>query len=143
MEPRDGPEAAARARRQEEAGREEDSRDEENARREEAHAKRRETPLLTGVCGHGLLPDNPARWVYQLKLDGYRAIAFKTRGTLRLPARRVKRRDGTSQEVPEVRRLVSVGEIDRELTILKGKFSLAIEAGKLHHKPHSEMLREC
>ena len=52
------------------------------------------------------------------------------------PARRVKRRNGTSQELPEVRRPVSVGEINRELTVLKRMFSLAIEAGKLHHKPH-------
>ena len=33
------------------------------------------------------LPDDPARWVYQLKLDGYRAIAFKTGGNLRLRSR--------------------------------------------------------
>jgi integrase len=57
------------------------------------------------------------------------------------PARRVKRRSGT-QELPEVRRPVSVGEINRELTVLKRMFSLAIEAGKLHHKPHFAMLRE-
>ena len=58
------------------------------------------------------------------------------------PARRVKRRTGTWQELPEVRRPVSVGEINRELTVLKRMFSLAIEAGKLHHKPHFAMLRE-
>ena len=34
------------------------------------------------------------------------------------------------------------GEINRELTVLKRMFSLAIEAGKLHHKPHFDMLRE-
>jgi integrase len=37
---------------------------------------------------------------------------------------------------------VSPGEINRELTVLKRMFSLAIEAGKLHHKPHFAMLRE-
>lgn len=58
------------------------------------------------------------------------------------PARRVKRRNGTLQELPEVRRPVSAGEINRELTVLKRMFSLAIEAGKLHHKPHFAMLRE-
>ena len=58
------------------------------------------------------------------------------------PARRAKRRNGMWQELPEVRRPVSVGEINRELTILKRMFSLAIEAGKLHHKPHFAMLRE-
>jgi DNA ligase D-like protein (predicted ligase) len=33
------------------------------------------------------LPDDPARWEYQLKLDGYRAIAFKSGGTLQLRSR--------------------------------------------------------
>jgi DNA ligase D-like protein (predicted ligase) len=33
------------------------------------------------------LPDDPTRWSYQLKLDGYRAIAFKTRGTVHLRSR--------------------------------------------------------
>jgi integrase len=57
-------------------------------------------------------------------------------------ARRVKRRNGTWQDLPEQRKAVSVGEINRELTVLKRMFSLAIEAGKLHHKPHFAMLRE-
>jgi integrase len=58
------------------------------------------------------------------------------------PARRVKRRNGTWQELPEVRRPVSVGEINRELTVLRRMFSLAVEAGKLHHKPRIVLLRE-
>lgn len=58
------------------------------------------------------------------------------------PARRVRRRNGTSQEVPELRRPVSAAEINPELTVVKRMFSLAIEAGKLHHKPHFAMLRE-
>ena len=33
------------------------------------------------------LPDDPRRWAYQLKLDGYRAIAFKTRGKVYLRSR--------------------------------------------------------
>ena len=33
------------------------------------------------------LPDDPTRWQYQLKLDGYRAIAFKTGKTLHLRSR--------------------------------------------------------
>ena len=33
------------------------------------------------------LPDDGARWEYQLKLDGYRAIAFKTGGRLHLRSR--------------------------------------------------------
>jgi integrase len=44
--------------------------------------------------------------------------------------------------LPERRKAVSVGEINRELTVLKRMFSLAIEAGKLHHRPHFAMLRE-
>jgi bifunctional non-homologous end joining protein LigD len=33
------------------------------------------------------LPDDPAFWAYELKLDGYRAIAFKTGGQIRLRSR--------------------------------------------------------
>ena len=33
------------------------------------------------------LPDDTARWAYQVKLDGYRAIAFKTAGTVHLRSR--------------------------------------------------------
>jgi DNA ligase D-like protein (predicted ligase) len=33
------------------------------------------------------LPDDPKRWEYQLKLDGYRAIAFKSGGRLHLRSR--------------------------------------------------------
>jgi DNA ligase D-like protein (predicted ligase) len=33
------------------------------------------------------LPDDPARWSYQLKLDGYRAIAFKSGGKVHLRSR--------------------------------------------------------
>ena len=33
------------------------------------------------------LPDDPQRWIYQLKLDGYRAIAYKTRNKLYLRSR--------------------------------------------------------
>jgi integrase len=40
------------------------------------------------------------------------------------------------------KRPVSAGEINRELTVLKRMFSLAIQAGKLVHKPHFPMLRE-
>jgi bifunctional non-homologous end joining protein LigD len=33
------------------------------------------------------LPDDPAKWAYQLKLDGYRAIAFKSGGKVYLRSR--------------------------------------------------------
>jgi integrase len=48
-------------------------------------------------------------------------------------------------QVPEQRRTVpgiSNAEINRELTILKRMFSLAMQAGKLLHKPHIPLLRE-
>jgi integrase len=47
--------------------------------------------------------------------------------------------------VPEQQRAiagVSNGEINRELTTLKRIFSLAMQAGKLLHKPHIPLLRE-
>jgi integrase len=50
--------------------------------------------------------------------------------------------DGSIREMPEERRQVSNGEINRELTILKRAFSLALQAGKLLAKPHISMLRE-
>lgn len=56
-----------------------------------------------------------------------------------------KRKDGTTIRIPEsVRSIerVSNGEINRELTILKRTFSLALQAGKLLHKPHIPLLRE-
>ena len=33
------------------------------------------------------LPEDAGRWAYQLKLDGYRAIAFKTGGRVHLRSR--------------------------------------------------------
>jgi integrase len=58
------------------------------------------------------------------------------------PARKGLRPDGTWGELPEVRRLVARATVNRELAVLKRMFNLAIQAGKLHHKPHFEMLRE-
>jgi hypothetical protein len=37
---------------------------------------------------------------------------------------------------------VSAGEINRELTVLKRMFILAVQTGKLHHKPRIPMLHE-
>jgi DNA ligase D-like protein (predicted ligase) len=36
------------------------------------------------------LPDDPARWAYQLKFDGYRAVAFKAGGKVHLRSRNDK-----------------------------------------------------
>jgi hypothetical protein len=57
----------------------------------------------------------------------------------------LNRKDGSTRTVPEQRHAiegVSSGEINRELTILKRIFSLAIQAGKLLHKPHIPLLEE-
>lgn len=60
------------------------------------------------------------------------------------PVRR-KREKATAIDRPDdaqTRRPVSAGEINRELTVLKRMFSLAVQSGKLIHKPHFPMLRE-
>jgi integrase len=57
-------------------------------------------------------------------------------------ARRWQSPNGRWQHEDEIRRPVSNAEINRELTTLKRMFSLAIQAGKLHHKPHIPLLRE-
>ena len=57
----------------------------------------------------------------------------------------IKRKDGTAITVPEQRRSAtgaSNAEINRELTILKRMFTLALQAGKLFHRPHVPMLEE-
>jgi integrase len=57
----------------------------------------------------------------------------------------LKLKDGTTRTIPEHRRTidgVSNGEINRELTILKRIFNLAMQAGKLLHRPHIPLLRE-
>jgi len=48
----------------------------------------------------------------------------------------------TGPEPTTERRPVAAGEINRELTVLKRMFSLAMQAGKLRYKPHIPMLRE-
>jgi integrase len=57
-------------------------------------------------------------------------------------ARRWQSPNGRWQHDHEVRRPVSNAEINRELTTLKRMFSLAIQAGKLHYKPHIPLLAE-
>jgi integrase len=57
----------------------------------------------------------------------------------------VKQKDGTVRRVPEQRRTitrVSNAEINRELTILKRIFSLAMQAEKILHRPHIPLLSE-
>jgi integrase len=57
----------------------------------------------------------------------------------------IKRKDGTAINVPEQRRPsagASNAEINRELTIVKRMFTLAMQGGKLLHRPHVPMLEE-
>jgi integrase len=57
----------------------------------------------------------------------------------------VKRPDGTVRHIPEQQRTiasVSNAEINRELTLLKRMFTLAMEAEKLLHRPKIPMLKE-
>jgi integrase len=54
-------------------------------------------------------------------------------------------RHGVAREVPERSRAIagaSNAEINRELTTLKRVFALAIQGGKLLHRPHIPLLRE-
>ena len=70
-------------------------------------------------------------------------VAARMNDTIVIRRARVKKlRDGTRREIPELRKPVSAGEINRELATLKRMFSLAMKAGKLHHTPHIEKLRE-
>ena len=57
-------------------------------------------------------------------------------------ARRWQSPDRRWHHEDESRRPVSNAEINRELTTVKRMFSLAIQAGKLHHKPHIPLLAE-
>lgn len=57
-------------------------------------------------------------------------------------ARTVEEPDGTTRELPEERRPASNAEINRELALLKRMFTLAMQAGKLLHRPHIPMLQE-
>jgi integrase len=51
--------------------------------------------------------------------------------------------DGNVVEVsPAITKPVSNGEINRELTVLKRMFTLAIQAGKILYRPHIPMLQE-
>jgi integrase len=69
----------------------------------------------------------------------------QTESTVTRRAYDIVRKDGTITTVPEQVRTVagvSNAEINRELTILKRIFSLAVQSGKLLHKPHIPLLRE-
>jgi integrase len=57
----------------------------------------------------------------------------------------IKKKDGSVLKVPEQRRTVegvSNAEVNRELQHLKRMYGLAVQSGKLLHKPHIPLLRE-
>ncbi len=65
------------------------------------------------------LPDDPDRWAYQLKFDGYRAVAYKTGGRISLRSRNNK--DFTLRHPDIVRALARIPDetvIDGELVAL-------------------------
>jgi integrase len=77
--------------------------------------------------------------VYSRKRSPYLWINYYQHG------RPVRESTGTKNEVgrtPDAACSREGDEINRELTVLRRMFSLAIEAGKPHHKPHFAMLRE-
>jgi integrase len=69
----------------------------------------------------------------------------QTETTITHKAYTITRKDGSPLEVPARERVsegASNAEINRELAILKRIFNLAVQAGKLLHKPHIPLLRE-
>jgi integrase len=72
----------------------------------------------------------------------FRAYIAKRQTDGSVVRQRRKGKNAVAPDTPEERRAVSAAEINRELTVLKRMFSLAIQAGKLTHKPHFPMLRE-
>ena len=71
-----------------------------------------------------------------------RAYIAKRQSEGAVVRQRRKGKKAVAPDTPDKRRAVSPAEINRELTALKRMFSLAIQAGKLNHKPHFPMLRE-
>jgi bifunctional non-homologous end joining protein LigD len=66
-----------------------------------------------------MLPDDPDRWAYQLKFDGYRAVAYKSGGRISLRSRNNK--DFTLRHPDIVRALAKIPDetvIDGELVAL-------------------------
>lgn len=69
-------------------------------------------------------------------------VAKRLKDSTPVRPRRGQVKGGQASADVDTGRPVSAGEINRELTVLKRMFSLAIQSGKLVHKPHFPMLRE-
>jgi integrase len=74
------------------------------------------------------------------ELRAYVAKRLADGTPVRHKGERRAKEEGSVSNVP--RKPVSAGEVNRELTVLKRMFSLAVQAGKLLRKPHFPMLRE-
>ena len=70
------------------------------------------------------LPDDAARWEYQLKLDGYRAVAFKSGGTVHL---RSRNDNDFSVKYPAITRALATLPND---TVIDGEVVALDEAGR-------------
>ena len=70
------------------------------------------------------LPDDSARWAYQLKLDGYRAVAFKTGGRVHL---RSRNDNDFSVRYPAV--VLGLAKLPNE-TVIDGKLVALAEDGR-------------
>ena len=80
-------------------------------------------PMLLLRSDH--LPADSARWQYQLKLDGYRGIAFKHDGKVSLRSRNNKDFSGRYREIARVLRdLPNETVVDGEIVALDPEVSL-------------------
>ena len=94
-----------------------------------------------------LRPFFGARRMAAIDTAGVRTYIAKRQAerTVTIRARDVALKNGTFRPLPERTTAtagVSNGEINRELTLLKRMFMLAIQGGKPLHKPHIPLLRE-
>ena len=95
-------------------------------------------PMLLLRSDH--LPDDSARWQYELKLDGYRGIAFKHAGKVFLRSRNNKDFSGRYREIARVlRELPNETVVDGEIVALdpegKPSFNLLQNYGSSPSSP--------
>jgi hypothetical protein len=114
---------------------------------EDAHQRRHDVERVERRIEKHLLPFFGGRRMASISTpDVHSYIAHRQSATeVVKKAYTIKRGDGTNITVPEQRRSTtgtSNAEINRELTILKRMFTLAMQAGKLLHRPHVPLLEE-
>jgi integrase len=94
-----------------------------------------------------LRPSFGSRRMAAITTADVRAFIVKRQSdtTVTTKAREITLKDGTKRRISERTREidgVSNAEINRELTILKRMFTLAVQSGKLLHRPHIPLLKE-